>query len=79
MNFVQFLAILRARYKMALGVFAGIVALALALSLLLPKSYTASASVVVDSSKPDPLAAVLYAGGLNPAAYCNFFINAPAI
>lgn len=67
MNFVQFLAILRARYKMALGVFAGVVALALVLSLVWPKSYTAAASVVIDSSKPDPLAAVLYAGGVNPS------------
>lgn len=66
MNFVQFLAILRARYKMALGVFAGIVVLALVASLVWPKSYTAGASVVIDSSKPDPLAAVLYAGGINP-------------
>jgi polysaccharide biosynthesis transport protein len=67
MNFVQFLAILRARYKMAVGVFAGIVLLAFVLSLFWPKSYTAAASVVVDSTKPDPLAAVLYAGGVNPS------------
>lgn len=67
MNFVQFLAILRARYKVALGVFAGIVVVALVLSLVWPKSYTAGASVVIDSTKPDPLAAVLYAGGVNPS------------
>ncbi len=67
MNFVQFLAILRARYKMALGVFAGIVIVALVTSLLWPKSYTAAASVVIDSTKPDPLAAVLYPGGMNPS------------
>lgn len=67
MNFVQFLAILRARYKMALAVFAGIVLVALVASLVWPKSYTAAASVVIDSSKPDPLAAVLYAGGMNPS------------
>ena len=67
MNFVQFLAILRARYKLAIGVFASVVVLALVLSLVWPKSYTATASVVIDSSKPDPLAAVLYAGGVNPS------------
>lgn len=67
MNFVQFLAILRARYKMALAVLVATLVPALLLSLLLPKTYTASASVVVDSSKPDPLAAVLYAGGMNPS------------
>lgn len=67
MNFVQFLAILRARYKLALGVFGVIVVAALVLSLVWPKSYTASATVVIDASKPDPLAAVLYAGGVNPS------------
>lgn len=67
MNFVQFLAILRARYKMALGVFGAIVLLALVVSLVWPKSYTAAASVVVDASKPDPLAAVLYPSGVNPS------------
>ena len=67
MNFVQFLAILRARYKVAVGVFATVVVVALVLSLTWPKSYTAAASVVIDSSKPDPLAAVLYAGGINPS------------
>lgn len=67
MNFVQFLAILRARYKMALGVFAGIVLVALVASLVWPKSYTAGASVVIDASKPDPLSAVLYGGGVNPS------------
>ena len=67
MNFVQFLAILRARYKVAFGVFAAIVVVALVASLVWPKSYTAAASVVIDSSKPDPLAAVLYAGGVNPS------------
>jgi len=67
MNFVQFLAILRARYKVALGVFAVIVVAAFVASMLWSKSYTASASVVVDSTKPDPLSAVLYAGGVNPS------------
>lgn len=67
MNFVQFLAILRARYKMALGVFGAIVLVAIVASLVWPKSYTAAASVVVDASKPDPLAAVLYPSGVNPS------------
>lgn len=67
MNFVQFLAILKARWKAALIVFIGILSIALAASLLMRKNYTASASVVVDASKPDPLAAVLYPGGMNPS------------
>jgi polysaccharide biosynthesis transport protein len=67
MNFVQFLAILRARRRLAVIILLATLIPALALSLLLPKSYTATASVVVDASKPDPLAAVLYAGGANPS------------
>lgn len=67
MNFVQFLAILRARWKVALIVFASILLVVLAASLMLRKSYTASASVVVDATKPDPLAAVLFPGGMNPS------------
>jgi polysaccharide biosynthesis transport protein len=67
MNFVQFLAIVRARYKTALVVLAATVLPAIALSLMLPKTYTAVASVVVDTTKPDPLAGVLYSGGLNPS------------
>lgn len=66
MSFVQFLAILRARWKVALAVFASILLVALAVGLLQRKNYTASATVVVDASKPDPLAAVLYPGGMNP-------------
>lgn len=65
MNFVQFLSILRARQKLALIILVATLLPALALSLLLPKTYTASASLVVDSSKPDPLAAALYPSGLN--------------
>lgn len=67
MNFAQFLAILRARWKVALIVFVSVLVLAIAVSLLMRKTYMASASVVVDSTKPDPLAAVLYAGGVNPS------------
>lgn len=59
MNFTQFLSILRARRRMALLVLGLTVGLAVLASLLLPKQYTAVASVVVDV-KPDPLAAVLY-------------------
>ena len=54
MSFSQFLAILRARKTAALIVFGVVVALAVALSLLLPKRYKAEASVVIDA-KPDPI------------------------
>lgn len=67
MTLIQFLSILRARYKVALAVFFSIVLVVMVLSLLWPKSYMASATVVVDANKPDPLAAVLYPGGMNPS------------
>jgi chain length determinant protein EpsF len=54
MNFQQFILILQARYKVALLVLAGTVALVLAVSLLMPDKYIASTSLVLDV-KPDPL------------------------
>ena len=66
MNFKQFLAILRARWLVALCVFALFSGGTLLISLLLPKTYSASASVVMDI-KPDPLGGLLGAGGLTPA------------
>ncbi len=60
MGFGQFLLILRARWLVALAVFAAMIGLAVAASLLITKKYTAVASVVVEN-KPDPVAAVVYA------------------
>jgi chain length determinant protein EpsF len=57
MTFGQFLSILRARKWAALLVFALVVATTVAVSLLLPKQYDASASVVIDI-KPDPVSAM---------------------
>lgn len=62
MTFSQFLSILRARWRIAVIVFGVIVGLTVALSLLLPKKYSATASIVVDV-KPDPLTA--FASQLN--------------
>jgi chain length determinant protein tyrosine kinase EpsG len=59
MTFAQFLSVLRARKWLALLVFTLVVCTTLATSLLIPKTYTAAASVVVDF-KPDPLMAGLY-------------------
>ena len=56
MTFAQFLSILRARKWLALLVFVLVVTTTLVTSLLLPKVYTAAASVVVDI-KSDPLTA----------------------
>jgi len=68
MTFGQFLSILRARKWAALMVFALVVVLALGVSLLLPKTYTAAASVVIDA-KPDPVTAMI-----NPAAAMPSFM-----
>ncbi|MFZ5521151.1 MAG: chain length determinant protein EpsF [Pseudomonadota bacterium] len=65
MSLTQFLSILVARWKWVLGAFAGIVALTVLGSLIWPKSYTATAVVVVDS-KPDPVSALLYSGTTTP-------------
>jgi chain length determinant protein EpsF len=65
MTITQFFAILRARWKLCLQIFLGTIAVALAVSLVLPKKYTASASVLLDV-KPDPVSAMLYNGALSP-------------
>jgi chain length determinant protein EpsF len=65
MTFGQFLSILRARWKVAVGVLAVTVIATLVVSLLLPKQYRAVASVVVDF-KPDPVSAVIYGGTASP-------------
>lgn len=55
MTLYQFLLILRARWKAVAAIFLAIVGGVVALSLLLPKQYTATASVVVDVKSPDPI------------------------
>ena len=66
MTFGQFVGILRARWMIALAVLALVVLGTLVTSLLLPKQYKATASVVIDF-KPDPLSAVMYGGMQSPA------------
>ena len=66
MTFRQFLSILRARWHIALVIFLLTVGSAIAISMLLPKRYTATASVVIDA-KPDPVIGALYGGGVGPA------------
>jgi len=65
MNLNQFLAILKARWWVALLVFLITVGTTLGVSLLLPKQYSASSSVVIDV-KPDPIAGQ-FAGMLAPS------------
>ncbi len=66
MTFAQFLSILRARWRVAILVLVSVIAVVVGTSLLLPKKYTAVASVVVDS-KPDPVSAMMYPGMVSPS------------
>jgi polysaccharide biosynthesis transport protein len=66
MNFTQFLAIVRARKWIGLSILVLTVALTLGFSLLWPKQYTASASVVVDV-RPDPIAGIMLQGFAVPS------------
>lgn len=68
MTFAQFLSILRARKWAALIVFVLVVVVTVILSLVLPKQYTGTASVVMDI-RPDPITALT-----NPAAVLPSFM-----
>ncbi len=59
MSFSQFFTILRARWVSALLVFLTLVTTTVVVSLLLPKNYSATASVLVDIKNPDPVAGVM--------------------
>jgi chain length determinant protein EpsF len=65
MSFGQFISILKARWWAALLVLVLTIGTTVGVSLMLPKQYTANASVVVDF-KPDPVSAMLYAGMASP-------------
>lgn len=67
MTLQQFLSILAARWKSSLAVLLVIVGLAIAVSLVLPKKYTATASVMLDVRSPDPVAGIVLAGMMTPA------------
>src|SRR5580692_5656421 len=68
MSFNQFLVILRARWRIAVTVFFMVVVLIAFASIIWPKQYTATASIVIDS-KSDPIAATGgAAGGMQPQA-----------
>lgn len=66
MTFQQFLLILKARHKLALYIFGATVLATLIVSLILPKQYTASSSVVVDVKSPDPIAGMILQGMMAP-------------
>lgn len=66
MTFQQFLLILWARRKLALYTLAATVLTTLVVSLILPKEYSASTSVVIDVKSPDPIAGVILPGLVAP-------------
>ncbi len=62
MTLNQFLVALRARWLTALAVMLVVIALVVAVSLQLPRQFTASAAVVLDVKSPDPIAGVVLPG-----------------
>src|SRR5450631_2687082 len=67
MNLSQFISILRARWWVAVVVLVLTVGTAVGISLMLPKQYIATATLVVDQARPDPVAAAVYQGNPSPA------------
>ncbi|MBI5333175.1 MAG: chain length determinant protein EpsF [Burkholderiales bacterium] len=67
MTISQLLRIFLARYKLGLSIFLAIVTLGVVASLLWPKKYTASASVVVDVKSPDPIQGMVYPALMSPS------------
>lgn len=66
MNFSQFLRILQARKKIVLWTFFIVVGTTVGISLLLPKSYTATTSLVVNYKGVDPLTGMAIQAQLMP-------------
>jgi len=64
MSPLQFLSILGARWKIALAVLLATVAATLGLSLVMPKTYTATSSILVDVRSPDPIFVLMFQGQL---------------
>ena len=66
MTIQQLLTILRARANVVLMTLLATVVAALAISLILPKQYTASTAVVIDVKSPDPIAGLVLPGMISP-------------
>ena len=66
MTLQQFLLILWARRKVVLLTFFATVLTTLVVSLLMPKQYTATTSVVIDVKSPDPIAGMVLPGMMAP-------------
>jgi len=66
MNFTQFLLILNARKGIILGVLLLTVAVTATVSLLLPKQYTATTTLIIDSKSKDPFSGQLMPSQMFP-------------
>ena len=66
MNFTQFLLILNARKWIILGVLLATVAVTTLVSLWLPKEYTATATLIIDSKSKDPFTGQLFPSQMFP-------------
>ncbi|MBT9538255.1 chain length determinant protein EpsF [Thiobacillus sp.] len=66
MNFTQFLLILNARKWIILGVLLFTVVVTAAVSLLLPKEYTATATLIIDSKSKDPFTGQMFPSQMFP-------------
>lgn len=66
MNFTQFMLVLKARKWVFLAALLIAVATALALSLITPKSYTSTATLVIDAKGYDPITGVMLPYQLTP-------------
>lgn len=66
MTFSQFLAILRARWKIVVSITALAVLTTMAINKLMPNRYSANAVVMVDIKTPDPVAGMVLPGLMAP-------------
>ncbi len=67
MTLVQFVSILRARWKAMLLVLGLVVAVTAVVNALWPKSYTSTVAVLADVKSPDPIAGIFYPSLSTPA------------
>lgn len=66
MSFSQLISILKARWIVIAIIFSLTVIVAIVLSLVLPKQYTADGAVVVDVKSPDPIVGMILPGMASP-------------
>lgn len=67
MSFAQLIAILKARWPIAVGVFVLVFGTVGAFTWLMPKTYTAIGSVLVDVKSPDPIAGAVPQAVMTPS------------